>query len=520
MQKLIRSSLSMRFHKILSLILIAISHLAEGNEMCQVLPIKERITPITCKQFHSRTKKAAYPTWWSRPDPCESDSYYYSCDDLENVRLNLRTGKQELVPGRRDAVPLPDCKLLSVSGNMDENGDKAGIRFFEPDVVSTEKKAMYHLDDTPPLLEDKSMIHAYQSMATLSNQGNNTTYRVLIDDDQGGVVFKDYRVKYNGKTPTFDPSDVSKQPSPICTQVTLKGADGKPGELRKTGVEAVPADFKIKLPILSKDGTMLSAFDPVDQVTRIYKVDLANPTRCQELVNLGIPTGKPEFSYDNNKIVFHSNSKPGIDSWFRYEGRDVESWDSSQWNNTVFTVDLKSGQMRQISKRNPNNPLHGSSYYPAFRKDGSVVFMRANSKFVKNEEKDREYLEPQFEAVTVSAEDVNEGPLIQSERAMLDCSDSSDRAALVALGLLWKDACTHRRKGEITEASDDAGLALTGLGLDPKICRQQVARLWNDQANRERLVDVQEAARQTGSRLLGKDDYAKLTMEDLEAACP
>lgn len=493
-------------------VFLSFSAIAEDvPRMCAVEGRPEQVQSIGCTW--TSTGKNGYPVWWSRPDPRPgSQDYYYSCNNLTNKRLNLSTGQVATVPGARDAVPSPDGRFLTVSG------DHKSFKIY-PIGVDTA--------DATPLLDDPNMPHAYQSMATLpSSTPANTTYRVLVDDDRGGVVYKDYRANLTTNPASFNQADAAGAANPVCTTVSMRGANGAAGEQRSTVDGGTPSGFKIKLPMMSKDGSMLSAFDPVNHVTRIYRIDPQNPARCSEHINLGIPTGKAEFNYEGNKLVFHSNTQPGWDRWFRYQGGSADDgrFNTEGWNAQVFTVDLNTREMRQISTRNANSPRYGSGYYPSFRQDGSIVYMRANGSVVNNPKNGRDELVPNFEAVTISAADAAASPRLSLDRASgADCEQGSEFAALVALGMLWQDACTIHLEGRAPDAVVDSSLAMNALSLNPEACRQEVAQLWDNVERRNTLINIQEtasSAMRAEARMLRARDFAGLTKADLIAACP
>lgn len=492
---------------------------AFARDMCEVDTRSERVMPLDCKNAYGAP---GYPVWWSKPDPrASSQDYFYSCDDSMNVRLNLANGQQSPVPGIRDAVPTPDGRFLTVSGNGQS------MNFYK---INSDDPNEY------PLVRDTTMNHAYQTMAILSSNRNQTNYRVVIDDDRGGVLLKDYRVRHepDGRD-VFDERDISisSHPSPVCTSITMKNSSEQ-----STLYGGRPAGFKLKLPMLSKDGKMLSAFDPVNQTTRIYEINPNNPSQCREKVNLGIPTGKPEFSYSGKEIVFHTSSQPGLGGWFRFEGRDGggPNWNTLEWNAQVYTINLETLEMKQVSTRNANSPKYGSSFFPSYKQDGSIVYMRGNGHFQKMEGSDNESFVPRFEVVTVDPRTAGAQEGLPLERAFLSgCDSRSEFAALVALGMLWNDACTKYINDRGPVAIPESTLAIHALSLDPKLCRKQVAKLWENQERKETLIAAQkrylingmpanwsvgDPAEQPVVRQLEDADFASLTKEDLEAACP
>jgi hypothetical protein len=468
-----------------------------ASDVCEINgPTPKSITPINCKKYDG-TKGA--PFWWTKADPrLDREGFFYSCADSNNMWLNLTTGEQSEVPGYRDAVPSADGLLLSVSGNQ------RSLNLFPIDA-----KGRY----TTPTVADLKMPHAYQSISVLSEneKDQKKTYRVLIDNNQGAALYKDYTVTYdNNKVPSVSPEQLTKEPKSICTQVEMKPDSNGHKSIRYTQGEGTPLYFKMKLPMLSKNGQLLSAFDPVDQVTRIYKIDPDHPEKCVEEYNLGIPTGKVEFSPDNSKVVFHANSEPGVSDWFENPYPDSQT--------DAFSLDLKSNKYKRLSSRSRDSRKAGSSYYPSYRADGSVVFLRQkrsdDGNFLNINRTPMDY-----EAVMISAKDADptngEDLFKINPASCINTENKKDFISLIALGALWTNICNE----QITLKTESV-LLLDASEIKSKDCFKKVKQLW---ASRNKLTEFladQYSEERDNTHSLTIKDFDGLTLNDLLAVCP
>ena len=232
-----------------------------------------------------------------------------------------------------------------------------------------------------------------------------------------------------------------------------------------------PAVVRLKkqysLPMLSKDGRFVSILDNDTHTTKILEIKDAANGVCEQKVDLGMPTGKVDFSYDKvdsngehvNLITFHKlgnqSEQVGADHYTKYPSDDfVEN---------VYVYDLNKGTLRRLT-----NNTRSNATYPAFRRDGKVVFIQhpthpdenkpAPSKLVIVDPKDaREVSFDQF-----LPEDKNHPG--QDKRLK----------ALTALGSLWSQLCSP-----FGDKMDMPAAVMATLNLDARRCRSMVDKYWD-----------------------------------------
>jgi len=391
-----------------------------------------------------------------------------------NVVMNMITGDYRSVPGPFDAVPTPDGHVIITPG----------LDFFDRDTISPNSTPLLadgNQDDPDNVLDG-----VYHSAAVLPGvSAPKRTYRVITDSLTEGdtsmntLMYKDFDTTMVENSPKF--KDNEHPPKPLCPNL---------------------GDAPYKLPMLSKDGQQLAAFDVEAGTTKIFKVSkLPNGTsKCTMTRDLGFATGKVEFSPDGKKITFASDTNdtdPNSVGWYAQP-------DSSQ-NFQVYVVDLEEDTIQRIS-----NQASGNSYYPSFWQDGTVAYMEQTPEGIYN---------------------IVQTPVASAPAVRLATGDEinrcntlgSDFVAAVALGSLWTDIC----QGAQAPTKSLQGLAFTPLSLDGNKCRELVQQSWpayqqalsaNQKALPSIAPDLQSAAPDIlacyHERLIG------LGQSDLMAACP
>ena len=209
--------------------------------------------------------------------------------------------------------------------------------------------------------------------------------------------------------------------------------------------------------MLSKDGQFLAARDMklTPSTTRIFK--LSSTGDCEEVMDLGLYTGKVDFSYDGRLAVFHQSTvqKEGI---AYFEDSDV---------------------VRDVFKKITNNSADKSSYHPVWKPDNSIVFLEKNALGVHS-------------FVTV-----NPTPLISDTQNSnkINC-DFNTQNSLELIGEVWKSICLNVKR-------DNSGENInTALSLSTENCTKLVEKNWQQFSQ------------------LNKDRELGLTKKDLLAACP
>lgn len=273
-------------------------------------------------------KISSQPSYFFRTFP-EQNKVSYATSGLVNKIRDLDSGKEITIPGKYDPVPLWNEEFVTVPIERSD-GSEAMTFYKMTDLVSEGPRAK-------PVLTDASLSGVYQSVGLQTSDEGSDTYTVLTDDN--GATVRNYQI---GKTAA----------APSITAV------GKPVTLC--------GDRDIKLPMISKDGKELAALDMKSQKTVIFSVDPVTGA-CKEVLNLGIRTGKVDFSFDGRYLVFHTSKQQGNISDRYFETPD------SNWALQVQILDRKTNERWAITTDGKRN-----SYYPVFRKDGHIVFLRNN----------------------------------------------------------------------------------------------------------------------------------------------
>lgn len=349
--------------------------------------------------------------------------------------LDLKSGKEYKFRGMYDPVPVGEGVM---STPMEE-----GMEFFSVrDILAG--------DQTPDGMtvagetEDKRLGGVYQSVGLLKSSGGKKVYRVI--SDAGNATAADYEVQ-EGAPPKMR---LVRQPTRICRNV----------------------DFK--LPMLSKDGTMMSGYDAATGTTKIWKINIETG-ECQELENLGMGVGKADFSYGDDKLTFHTINGQSVDEYF--------ATTEEAMNMNVYVYDRKKKTLTKMTQ----NKSDENAYYPVFRPDGTIVYSHIDGNG-----------EPTF---------VHANPL-RGRAVPFDTKKlgEKERAALFSIGQLWNKECL----GGIQSTSYATSVS-TALSLDAKTCNKLVNDFWN--ANRAKVLEAAQLNPQT-------KNVNELTAAQLKAACP
>ena len=391
-----------------------------------------------------------------------------------NVQLNMENGRHHGIPGPFDGVPSPDGQLMVVPDESTQ-----GLLFFDRDNLTTSSTPLF---DDARQSGNRHLRGVYHSVGLLPGaQGNQRTYRVITDTlttagTQGvplsRLMYKDYRTTMGANGPEFA-SNV-ELPRPLCPN--LKGL--------------------YKLPMLSKDGQQLAAYDVQSGTTKIFNV---NASGCSVKRDLGFATGKVEFSPDGQSITFAADSYPTnaqAVTWYEQP--------SSSKNFQVYVLDMGNGRMRQISHTD------GNAYYPSFTRDGQVVYLEQTSR---------------LEYQVVEAPIASARALVMPDASGLNSCQAQTQSftAQTALGYLWADVCNDLGRRRSLHS-----LAFTAFSLNPTECRAAVRREWprvrasltSDASLLGRTLSVD--FRNASAELLQcyQRDMSRLTEAQLLAVCP
>ncbi len=359
-----------------------------------------------------------------------------------NVALNLSTGATQVLPGNIDPVPTPDGEYITLPG----------VEFYDAD--SSEG------NPSSPSKFRSTQQGPYQSIGLLNSSNAEKNYRVITDMNPAvnGFKYKDIRVSGAKGTESF---------AVAADGVLCKTIDG----------QAAP---NFKLPMISKDGFKISAYDLSTGTTKIFSINPNNPESCSLLVDLGMPTGKMEFNRENNKVAFHVDEGGATNGdWFmspRYESR-----------LNIYTYDLNSKEITRVS-----NNVKGNSYYPSFRADGTIVYL---------------HNEPGKDYAAIIA-DPSRG---QRMKLPNDCLPSDENfQAAVALGALWMRVCN----AAVSPALTPVNIALIPMSLSPEKCRALVKANWRQLKG---VVGTNVAVKKSPELA---NSLSGISENDVIAACP
>jgi hypothetical protein len=388
------------------------------------------------------------PNYFFRPFPNTNHVSYASAS--RNFILDLEKGAEVEIPGPYDPVPTPDQMIMTTPPD-------GGLTFFSIDDLQKGKQE--------PLLVDDTLKGVYQSIGTVDSAEGEKTFRVITDQD--GLSFRDYRIKEGsapGEKPTVTP--LGSAPTVLC-----KG-------------------MRLSLPMLSKDGKHIAALDVDAGVTKIFDIDPSTGT-CKESFSLGIPTGKVDFNFNGDEITFHvlNNNSEG-DSYFKVPSDSLVA--------NVFVYKRSTGEITRLTNNTGSN-----SVYPAFRRDGKVVYMNHPQRSGTPGGKSS--------FVVADPEKANKQPFeLTSTPACAPKAGGKSFNAVAALGALWAELCS-----QYGHQISDAAASLIPLGLDPGRCKKLVDEKW-----RELKEQVATNAELTKSGRVKADIVEDLQEEDLLAACP
>lgn len=198
--------------------------------------------------------------------------------------LDISDGTVARGPGWIDLVPSPDGKLLVTPG-------QEGLLFYTADAV-TSAVAEGRGASLQPLFVDSLMTDQYPSIGVVAPMGvDSATHYRIVTSWREGIAVRDYRVSYNGLGSV----------EPISSRRT-----------------ACPGKW-ISTPIVSPDGTELSARDETSATTVVLSLPDSEGMGCELVLDLGVGTSKASFSPDGSKLAFSMQHGQGRESrWHVY----------------------------------------------------------------------------------------------------------------------------------------------------------------------------------------------------------
>jgi hypothetical protein len=187
--------------------------------------------------------------------------------------LELESGERLAAPGYVDFVPTPDGRFFVTPAR-----DRA-LDFYDAEEVFEAARAGRGAS-VAPFHSDRQMRDQYPSVGILSSEaaaggGTRTVYRVLTSWFDR-VAFRDYEITTDGSG--------RHRVRPIAAPVVAC-----------TG-------YRFSIPILAQDGREVAGRDEASATTKVFR--LADDGRCEEAVDVGLPTGKVAWDRDGRRLAF------------------------------------------------------------------------------------------------------------------------------------------------------------------------------------------------------------------------
>ena len=397
-----------------------------------------------------------------------------------NAILDMTTGNISNIPGAFDAVPSIDGEIITLPAH-----GKTSDRF-----------TIYQRDDlTQPIYQERDddpgkLTGVYQSVGLVNTDSSGKSYRVITDvltsSNSNGdtseltgknLLFRDYKITENKKVVPIQGTQS------LCSNV----------------------EESLKLPMLSKNGKKLAAYNDNSGTTVIYKIlkNENNESVCEKEMDLGFSSTKVEFSEDSNLITFASDSFGVNHREIRWHARP----NAKNMNMNVYVMDLRNKKTKKISAINS-----GNAYYPSFSRDQTVTYLQ---QMISGEETTYSVVQSSY-----SLDDAEEFTPYFFDQ--VKCNNQSFDLPAYALGKLWFKVCN-----QVNKAPTELAAKQTAITLDPSKCKMLVENYWeqfqSDTSN-EKIIsrDVGKMTQQK-KKLFQEDIFQlmrALKVEDLLSVCP
>ncbi len=305
----------------------------------------------------------------------ESKNDLFTTPLMRNHLLNLETGESIAIEGQVDPVPTPDEKILSFPYFL---GDYANPKFAEHQFFSIPDLIRKSSKELSLILTDRKMPGTYQSFGQFVENGK-TIYRIVSETVFERFTLESLTRQDSPRKESFfiQEYELSEFPGEVGTADTV-GTLGKYGPVgtvskpllrpRFPAAQTLCPGKSFSLPMISKTGQLFAGVDPYTREAKV--VSLENHLLCRDVVNLGIPTGKVDFSYDDRMLTFHV-------SWTRSSevNETYLNVPKERHNMDVMTFDMVSKELRRATICRRKN---ANCYYPAFTKNGNIVYLEQN----------------------------------------------------------------------------------------------------------------------------------------------
>ena len=262
------------------------------------------------------------------------------------------------------------------------------------------------------------------------------------------------------------------------------------------------------LPMISPDGKYISYLDQSTQTTKIMRIG-KDGTDCTEVLDLGIPTGKVSFNFDekNRQLAFHVERSNYMSGWFESidESFSTDSFIMDIDTNKIGTDEEKwsiSGIKRLSYTATPGT----GTYYPRFTRNGGIIA----AKTTVDDEGERHSNIVQYGADQIININSNRDSVIREVDVPQDktCEGAPKLLNQIALGRLFSSVCDSLK---IPDQEKDS--VLISPFIDEKSCINLVKDFWNKSwiKNNKNLSPLDEN---------GLPFFDRIKQEDLLAICP
>ena len=395
-----------------------------------------------------RTRPSATPNYFFRTFDYQGKEYVSYATESDLRVLTLADGREYAFAGAYDPVPMGPHIMSTPNEDYDAAGNPTswGMHFYSLDDILKGQARPAAM----PVSNQVTLPGTYQSVGLVSRDDKGEHYRILTDQGQAEYL-------------------VDSAVPPHITQI------------RPT--VAICPNISFRLPMISKDGSLLSGYDVTDNKTKIWKV---NPDggNCDLVLDLGIGVSKADFSYSGTQIAFHTSSVPGIQTRPAKTGLNgaavqeyIATPDGSE-NMNVYVYDLQKHTLKKMTQNLPGQ----NYYFPVWRPDDTLVLSAVSTSdppaFV--------HLDPrQVTGTPFEARDLNR----------------PGAEKLFLLGQLWSQVC-------LSASTDRAQAVGTALSLDPQKCQRLAREAWDQY--KSKLSQGRPNSREVSG----------LSAEDLALACP
>jgi hypothetical protein len=305
------------------------------------------------------------------------------------------------IPGMLDPVPTPDdgrmITIPFIGGQEFPLLHKmlGGMRFYSTESMISEFQSRSHqnkkkIKTTEKLIRDVALPGSYQTIGLLGEDEEDGTrhYRVVTE-------------AVHDKTSGFSIQEYAARP----------GKDGKIHlEKKWKDKQRVCQNIQFALPMLSKTGQYMGGADwrdPLNPKKRAKAKELNEPENtmiiqlprngsgdCEVVHELGRPTGKLDFSYDDRFVAFHAESQvdlPHLRTEKSIDSRPnttritrVRRLPSDDLHLNVFLYNMEATQQKDKFTKVTHCSAGSNCYYPGFMENGDLVYVERIKKTGKN----------------------------------------------------------------------------------------------------------------------------------------